>query len=142
MIEVSIAQRFTAPAPEVWRLIRDFNALPDWIPGIRESRQEGEGVGCTRRLDIAAMGGRWVIERLECLDDVSRELVYTIVDGSLPLKNYTSTMKVVEIEGGDGCELHWHAIFDAKDASDQDAKTFVQRAYGAGIEKLKARFGS
>ena len=142
MIEVTVSQRFASPPAAVWSLVRDFNALPEWIPRIRGSRLDGEGVGCTRRLDISAMGGRWVVERLESMDDEARELVYTIVDGNLPLKNYTSTMTVEEADGGNGCALRWHAIFEAKDASDQEAERFVLGAYGAGIETLKTRFGA
>jgi carbon monoxide dehydrogenase subunit G len=142
MIEVTVSQDFASPASAVWALVRDFNALPEWIPGIRGSELVGEGVGCTRRLDISAMGGRWVIERMESLDEGSRRLVYTIVDGSLPLKNYTSTMTVEERAAGGGCTLRWHAIFDPKDASEAEAEAFVRGAYGAGIETLKVRFGA
>lgn len=142
MIEVSVAQRFASPAAAVWALVRDFNALPEWIPGIRDSALSGTGIGCTRRLDISAMGGRWVVERMERLDDAARILVYTIVDGSLPLKNYTSTMTVEDAPEGRGCALRWHAAFDPKDASDREAEAFVRGAYGAGIETLKTRFGT
>jgi carbon monoxide dehydrogenase subunit G len=142
LIEITVSQRFASPASAVWSLVRDFNALPEWIPGIRGSELDGEGVGCTRRLDISALGGRWVVERLESLDDEARRLVYTIVDGSLPLQNYTSTMTVESAAGEAACTLLWHAVFDPKDASKEEAEAFVRGAYGAGIETLKGRFGT
>ena len=138
MLEVLITQEFRVPAERVWQWIRDFNGLPEWVPGIRASRLEGSGIGTVRHLDISARGGQWASERLDAFDDEARRIVYSIVDASLPLKNYTSTMQVVAGEDGTGCRLDWSAVFEAKDASDEEAVAFVTGAYEAGSANLKS----
>jgi hypothetical protein len=138
MLEVRIRREFAVPADRVWQWIRDFNGLPGWVPGIRASRLEGAGIGALRHLDISARGGEWAIEKLDSLDEDGRTLVYSIVDTSLPLQNYTSTMRVIAGEGASasGCTLDWSAIFDAKDATDEVAIAFVTGAYEAGSARL------
>ena len=133
--------RIGAPAARVWAVIGDFNGLPKWVPGIRASRQDGSGVGAVRRLDILARGGQWVAERLESHDSGAYSQSYSIMDGSLPLKNYLSTMRLADGADGRSCTLDWRARFEAKDATDEDAERFVRRAYEAGLESLRRMFG-
>ncbi|MBO0851623.1 MAG: SRPBCC family protein, partial [Pseudonocardia sp.] len=49
-----------APADEVWGVVRDFNGLPSWLPGITASEIEGGGsgteVGAVRRLTLGDQG--------------------------------------------------------------------------------------
>ena len=138
MLEGRVTREFAVPADLVWQWIRDFNGLPGWVPGIRASRLEGSGIGTVRHLDISARGGQWASERLDAFDEEERTVVYSIVDASLPLKNYTSTMRVIAGKGGTSCRLDWSAIFEAKDASDEEAVGFVTGAYEAGSVNLKS----
>ncbi|MGH6954071.1 MAG: SRPBCC family protein [Alphaproteobacteria bacterium] len=141
MIEVRVSGRIGAPAACVWAVIGDFNGLAKWVPGIRASSQDGSGVGAVRHLDISARGGQWVTERLESFDSGAYSLSYCIVDGSLPLKNYLSTMRLADGADGRSCTLDWRARFEAKDATDEDAERFVRRAYEAGLDSLRTTFG-
>ena len=136
MLEVRVTWEYTVHADRVWQWIRDFNGLPAWVPGIRASRLEGIGIGAVRHLDISARGGEWAIEKLESLDEDGRTLVYSIVDASLPLENYTSTMRVIASDGAASCTLDWSATFEAKDATDEEAVAFVTGAYEAGSARL------
>lgn len=138
MLEVRVRREIQGPADRVWAWVRDFNRLPEWVPGIRASRLEGNGIGAVRHLDISAGSGQWAIEKLDALDEGGRTLVYSIVDASLPLKNYTSTMRVIADDGGSSCTLDWSAVFEAKDATDEEAVAFVTGAYDAGSTKLKS----
>ena len=141
MITVHVSGRIGASAAEVWEVAGDFNGLPAWLPGIRASRMEGQGAGAVRHLDISARGGQWVAERLEHIDDSAHTCTYTIVDGSLPLSNYTSTFRLQDAADGESCMLDWRAGFEAKDAPDADAEAFVTRAYEAGLEGLRKIYG-
>ncbi len=144
MIEVTVSGEIGAPAHEVWALVADFNALPEWLPGVAGSTIEGEGrtPGAVRRLDIGALGGRWAAERLESFDDEARTFSYSIIDTDLPLKDYLSTFRIDESADGQSCTITWSARFAAKDAPDSEAEGFVRGAYGAGIETLRRRFKS
>jgi len=57
MIRVTTSSVIDAPADAVWAAIRDFNALPDWQPGIVKSTIEDGGsadrIGCVRALTLA-----------------------------------------------------------------------------------------
>ena len=52
MAKVYASNVIPAPAPAVWEVIRDFNALPKWTPFVAESRIEQnfapDKVGCIR----------------------------------------------------------------------------------------------
>jgi carbon monoxide dehydrogenase subunit G len=136
MLQVRVTREFRVPASRVWAWVRDFDRLPEWVPGIRASRLEGSGIGAVRHLDISSRGGQWASERLDALDEDGRTLVYSIVDASLPLARYTSTMRVIADAGGIGCILDWSAVFEARGATDAEAVAFVTGAYEAGSAKL------
>ena len=38
MTKVYVSSVIPAPAAEVWKLLRNFNALPSWAPFVAESR--------------------------------------------------------------------------------------------------------
>ena len=52
MARVYVSSVINAPASKVWARVRDFNGLPNWPPGIAESRIENgeppDKVGCIR----------------------------------------------------------------------------------------------
>ena len=61
MIRIYTSSVIDAPADAVWGLIRDFNALPSWLPIVVESRiedgQPADKVGCVRAFRMRD-GGR------------------------------------------------------------------------------------
>lgn len=141
MLAVRVTGRIAAPAAAVWAFAGDFDGLPRWIPGILESRKEGEGIGQVRRLEIKWRGPRWAIERQETRDEAGFALSYSIVDSTLPIRNYLSRFRLVPSPDGRSCTLDWSAEFEAKDATDAEAEGFVKGAYGAGLTALQAKYG-
>ncbi len=74
-----------APIERVWRTVADYNGLPAWMPGMKDSTIEDgkspNAVGAVRRLGIA--GTKDVLrERLEVFDLLGR-VVSTLVDSDL-----------------------------------------------------------
>ena len=71
MIRVYTSSVIDASADPVWSRIRDFNGLPQWHPGIADSRIEtGEAadkVGCSRHFHTR--DGGMIRERLLALSD-------------------------------------------------------------------------
>ena len=81
MIRVYVSSVIDASADTVWSRIRDFNGMPQWHPGIADSRIEnGEAsdrVGCIRHFHTRD-GGR-IRERLLALSDYDYQCVYEIL---------------------------------------------------------------
>ena len=90
-----------APVETVWSLVRDFNGLPAWAPGIARSEIEDgldpDVVGCVRSLHTT--DGVHVRERLLTLDDANytfaygREAPFTPVDHGERWANYLARLK-------------------------------------------------
>lgn len=139
---VRVSGPILAPAATVWAFAGDFDGLPNWIPGILKSRREGEGVGQLRHLEIKWRGPRWAIERQESRDDARFMFTYSIVDSTLPIRDYLSTFRLAPSADGKSCTLDWSAKFEAKGATDAEAEAFVKGAYGAGLASLQEKYGS
>ena len=93
--EISIAR----DPEDVWKLLREFGALTDYMPGIDS---------CTVDGDVRTVGtmGIEVKEQLRDLDDAARRLSYSIVES--PLSNLVSHLVTISVDAeGDGTHLTW-----------------------------------
>ncbi len=132
----SVAERIDilAPADVVWKTVRDFGAIDEYVPPITNADLSGEGVGAERTLTL--VDGGHVVERLGAHDDAARTLRYSMVDGPLPVTNYEGTMSV-EARGDSSCEVTWSSDFDVADASEAEVISTFAELYAAGLEGLK-----
>lgn len=132
-----------APAADVWALIRPFDGLPVWHPGIAESQlTEGEEgkVGAVRRLVLG--DGRVVVERLVVLDDLERRFTYEFVDNPFGVRRYVSTVRVAEVTDTGAAFVEWWSDYDADEAAEAELDAlFRDGVYAAGIAALQGRFG-
>lgn len=135
MPKVTMSESLNVSADQVWQMIGHFNALPDWHPAVEKSELKEQGQ--TRTLSLA--GGGTIVEKLEEKDDRSRTYTYSIVDSPLPVKNYTSTIKVTG--EGDSAIVEWSSEFDAAGVGDNDAMKAIEGVYQAGLDNLKKMFG-
>ena len=71
MTKVYVSSVIDAPAAEVWRVVRDFNGLPDWTPFVAESRIEQNAARRPGRLhpQFPLQDGGRIRERLLALSD-------------------------------------------------------------------------
>lgn len=136
MTKVKMSTDVKVSADQVWQAIGNFNALPDWHPGIEKSSLE-EG-GSVRRLQVP--GGGEVVEKLEAHDDNSHTYTYSIVSAALPVMNYTATLRVIPKEDG-SCEVEWSGQFEPAGAPEIDATKAVEQIYQAGLDNLRKMFG-
>ena len=137
MAKVSMQSAVNMSADELWKLIGQFNALPDWHPAVASSKLE-EG-GRLRRLSL--LGGGEIVERLEKIDDADRLYRYSLVSGPWPVANYTATIRVKEDSKGKAT-IEWSSEFDPKGATETDASTAIQDVYKMGLENLRKMFGA
>ncbi len=138
MAKVTVSTELDVPADELWRLVGQFNGLPDWHPAVEKSELEEEGQ--IRKLSLA--GGGTIVERLERIDDNERVYTYTIEQGPLPVANYVSTIRVRQEPDGKRSVVEWSGEFQAAGASETDAMKVIQDVYQAGIDNLKKLYGS
>lgn len=129
--------RISAPADEVWAVVRDFGAIDTYVPPITDATLTGEGVGAERTLTLAD-GGR-VVERLESLDDDGRTLRYTIVDAPLPVHDYEGVLSVTDVDAS-ACEVTWASTFDVDEAPEEELTGTFADLYAAGLTGLRDHF--
>jgi uncharacterized protein YndB with AHSA1/START domain len=134
-----------APIEQVWRRIRDFNAMADWHPGIARSEIEGgmpsDQVGCVRILTLQD-GGK-IREQLLEMSDLGHHYSYSILEGPLPVANYRATLRLRRISDGNRTFADWSASFDPDPPEKQkEAEDFVSNAvFQGGFNALKKHFG-
>src|SRR5438128_1839814 len=86
---VYISAVIDAPVEDVWKVMRDYNGMPSYHPGIKGSVIEdglpSDQVGCVRKLTL---GEGFVREVLLCMDDLNYAFTYEIIEGTLPVRGY------------------------------------------------------
>ena len=134
-----------APIEQVWKRIRDFNALPEWNPGIAKSTIEGgrpsDQVGCVRVLTLH--DGGVIREQLLEMSDLGHHYSYSILDGPLPVKNYRATLRLRRISDGNRTFAECSASFDPNPPEKQaETEAFISNAvFQGGFDALKKHFG-
>ncbi len=132
-------------ADEVWAAIRDFGALSDWHPGVRESRiEEGlppDRVGCIRHLTLG--DGAVIRERLLHLSDPERSYSYNFETTPFAVQNYHAVLRVTPVTDGGRSFVEWWTTFDCEpERMDEWVETFAGAVFKSGLDALKARFGA
>jgi hypothetical protein len=130
---------FEQPAPEVWKIIRDFNNYPVWVDGAGESRIEegksGDTVGAVRSLLYQE---RQIRQRLLALSDVERMQIYEFCGApSLPMTDFQATLRVTPIVDGDRAFVEWWATFDCDAARSDELAGTLRGWFGKWLESLR-----
>ena len=105
-----------ASAYKVWHTAKDFNALNTWHPALASDEIiEGTNntVGAVRLLTLK--GGGTIKEKLLAFDTTGHSFKYAILEGVVPLSDYTSTF-VVKSLGKGKSEVIWSGRFGRKES--------------------------
>ena len=141
---VYISDVIDAPIAKVWGIMRDFNDMPSYHPGIRQSIIEGGGpsdrVGCVRRLTL---GEGFVRERLPCMDDGNYAFTYEIIEGTLPVRGYVAGVRLHRVTHGNRTFAEWWADFEVVGA-DRDAMVaqIGNNVFAAGFRAVAAKLAN
>jgi hypothetical protein len=144
LIRVYTSSVIDAPADTVWQRIRDFNALPQWHPGIADSRIENDEpsdkIGCVRHFHTR--DGGLIRERLLALSDYDYSCTYAILESPMGVDNYVATLKLTPVTDGARTFAEWSAEFDC-DAGRERAlsEQIGHGVFQTGFDALK-RLGS
>ncbi|GAB2175057.1 SRPBCC family protein [Dongia sp. agr-C8] len=140
MVKVYTSSVIDAPADRVWATVRDFNALPQWHPAIRDSRIEGnhpsDKIGCIRNFNLKDGGN--IRERLLALSDYDFTCTYAILESPMGVRDYIATLKLSPITDGNRTFAEWSAEFDCEPARANELATLVgQGVFQGGFDALK-----
>jgi hypothetical protein len=140
MARVYVSSVIDAPAARVWERIRDFNALPRWVPAVRDSRIENgepsDRVGCVR--DFHLQNGDRLREKLLGLSDYDYFCTYSILEGPMPLSNYIATLRLTPVTDGDRTFAEWTAEFDCAPEDEAELVGNIgANVFQAGFNALK-----
>ena len=143
MPKVYVSSVINAPAAEVWKLVRNFDGLPNWAPFVAESRIEQNAppdqIGCVRNFRLKH-GGR-IRERLLALSDYDLSCTYSILESPMAVENYVATLSLTPVTDGNSTFCEWEAEFDC--APEREAALVQQIGSGvfqAALSALKQRF--
>ena len=144
MIRVYTSSVIAAPVARVWAIIRDFNALPVWVPPIADSMIEdglpADRVGCVR--SFHTRDGGHLREKLVALSDSGHSCTYTILDSPLGVTDYMATVQLTRITDGDRTFAEWTAEFGCAAGREAELTQFVgQGVFQAGFSKLQTLCG-
>ena len=142
MIRVYVSSVIDAAADTLWSRIRDCNALPQWHPGIADSRIENnepsDRVGCIRHFHTK--DGGMLRERLLALSDYDYSQTYEILESPMGVENYVATLKLTPITDGNRSFAEWSAEFDCAEGRERELGELIgQGVFQAGFDALKRR---
>ena len=145
MARVYTSSVVAAPAAKVWQRIRDFNALPAWVPAVAESRIENgepaDKVGCVR--DFRLRNGDRLREQLLGLSDYDMFCTYSILESPMGVENYVATVRLTPITDGDRTFCEWTAEFDCPPERETELVANIGGGvFQGGFDSLKRQFGA
>lgn len=145
MLHVSKEVTIDAPADKVWDQVKNFDGLGGWHPAVEKDEivaGKNNTVGAERLLSLK--GGGTIKEKLMVFDDKHHMFKYQILEGVLPVSDYTSTVSVKSAGKGKSI-VTWSGSFKRKDTSakpaadadDATATKTMSGVYQGGLDNLK-----
>lgn len=114
-----------APASRVWEMIKEFDGIDRWMPGIDSLSVDGDD----RTIEMMGMK---ITEHLIEVDDVAMSTSYSIVDG-VPVDSHKATISVER--SGEDTLVTWEVSV----APDEMLAIF-EATYQAALEHLESQF--
>ena len=138
---VYISAVIDAPIEAVWWIMRDFNGMPAYHPGIKHSLIEdgrpSDQIGCVRRLTL---GEGFVGEVLLCMDDRNCVFTYEIIEGTLPVRGYIAGVRLHRVTQGNRTFAEWWADFEVVGAErDAVIAQIGKDVFAAGFTAVAAK---
>ena|SRR5215470_15338661 len=138
MPKIRESSTIAAPVAEVWNVVRDFNSLPKWFPGVTDSYVEDHvsphQVGCVRNFGLE--GGARIREQLVMLSDRDRICNYKMLESPLPVRNYVATVRL-EPAQGNSTHIELTSQFDVNPAEEKETMGFLSGTYRGAFELLQ-----
>jgi len=144
MSKVHVSTVINAPIERVWRTVANFNGLPAWMPGMKESTiEDGKSalaVGAVRCLSMAGTNAK-LRERLEVFSPEDYQITYSVLEGPLPVKNVVTTIRLRPITDVYGTLGEWSSQFETEAGKEEEGLQFLSRVFSSGFRALKRHLG-
>jgi uncharacterized protein YndB with AHSA1/START domain len=144
MPKVHVSTVINAPIERVWRTVSDFNGLPAWMPGMKDSTiEDGKSplsIGAVRSLSMPGTNAK-LRERLEVFSPEDYQITYSVLEGPLPVKNVVTTMRLRPITDIYGTLGEWSSQFETEPGKEEEGVQFLSRVFGGGFRALKRHLG-
>jgi NADPH2:quinone reductase len=129
-----------APIERVWAVLRDFNSHHQWHDAIAQSHIEADErsdqVGCIRNFTLT--DGNRLREQLLTLSDTEHKITYCIVEATVALQRYASTVTLKPVTDGKSTFWCWESSFATPPGQERELHDMVaQGVYEAGFECLR-----
>ncbi len=129
-----------APIDRVWAVLRDFNSHDVWHDIVKSSRieagRDSAEVGCVRAFTL--QDGSFIREQLLALDDSAYRFTYCIVESTVPLERYISTVTLRPVTDGHCTFWHWESSFATPPGRERELADIVARGvYEAGFANMR-----
>ena len=129
-----------APIEKVWSVVRPFDGVVHWNPGVIAAHMESgtpTTVGAIRHLDI--VDGTVFRETLLAHSDHDFYYTYDILEGPLPCIDYISTHRFIPITDGNITLGIWSGTFDCEPKHSAELEKIVGvQIYRDGMRGLNA----
>lgn len=131
MNSIKRSRELNVSADQAWTLIGRPESISEWHPAIEASPMKGLSREC--RLADGAL----IQEEIREHDDAGRRYTYVVVGGPLPVKDYSSTLRVDSV--GEGrCRVEWACSFEPL-APPEQVEAMIQGVYDAGLNAIAER---
>lgn len=136
-LEVKEEAVIEAPIQKVWQQITEFCAVANWHPAV-EKCELRDGAGKKQERVLSLKGGGTIEEQLQSVTASRRTVRYTLLSGPLPVANYSAS---IALTAGTktSTTVIWSSHFDAKGASNDEARKVISGVYTSGLQGLKAK---
>jgi carbon monoxide dehydrogenase subunit G len=114
---------------EVWKLLREFGSLAEWMPGVETCTVEG---------DVRTLGmmGMEVKEQLRKLDDDNRTIAYSLIES--PMGNLESHLATIVVTPeGTGSHVTWNI-----DVTPDELLAIFVPIYEGSVQAIKTKLES
>ncbi len=119
--------RLSAPASDVWAIVREPTGITDWLAGVDSCVMDGNA-------RVVGTMGLEIREEIVTVDDDLRRFQYAIVDSPLSLASHLSTVDI--LDDGDGC-----VVVYSTDVAPDEAGMILDAVAKGGVDALVERFG-
>jgi hypothetical protein len=142
--KVFVSSVISAPPAEVWRVVRNFNGLPDWTPFVADSRIEQNAppdqIGCIRNFRLK--DGGMIREKLLALSDYDLSCTYAILESPMGVWDYVATLSLAPITDQNATFASWQAEFECEPEREQALlRQIGDGVFQAAFDTLKQRYG-
>lgn len=145
MTRVYVSAVMDASLEQAWRVLRDFNGLPDYHPFFAKSYIEedkpADQLGCVRHFHDH--DGNNIREELLSLSDREYVCCYRILEApALPVRGYVAEVRLKPITVSGQCFGEWWAEFEVDAADRDDVVQRVSDTFRLAFESVSERFTS